>query len=117
MEVMKRAVLRFYEELGDYLPGDKKKRDFVLSFEGHVSIADLLKAVGVPASEVDLALCDSESVSLEHVVQDGDRLSIYPIFELLDIRGTTRVRTEPLRRTRQPGPAIAPTSGFRTPDS
>jgi uncharacterized protein len=100
MGFMKRAVLRFYEELNDYLPDNKKKRDFVCSFEGGISIADLLRAVGVPASEVDLVLCNSESVSLEDVVQDEDRLSIYPIFELFDLRGTTRVRAEPLKRAR-----------------
>ena len=98
---MKRAVLRFYEELNDHLPDDKKKRDFVCVFEGEPSIADLLKAVGVPGSEVDLVLCNSESVSLAHVIQNGDRLSIYPIFELFDLRGVTRVRQEPLKRARE----------------
>ncbi len=97
MKIMKRAVLRFYEELNEHLPDDKKKRDFVCSFAGSVTVSDLLKAVGVPPAEVDLVLCNSVSVELAHAVQDGDRLSIYPIFELFDIQGTTRVREQPLR--------------------
>ncbi len=96
MGIMKSAVLRFYEELNDHLPDDKKKHDFMCSFAGRVAVSDLLAAVGVPVSEVDLVLCNSESVDLAHVVQDGDRLSIYPIFELFDIRGTTRIRENPL---------------------
>ncbi len=117
MAVMKRAVLRFYEELNDYLPEDKKKRDFVCVFDGRPSVEDLLKAVGVPSSEVDLALCNSESVSLDHILQDGDRLSIYPIFELLDIQGSTRVRVSPLKRDRKQSPADGPTSAFPVPGS
>jgi uncharacterized protein len=117
MEVMKKAVLRFYEELNDYLPEDKKKRDFVCVFDGKPSVGDLLKAVGVPSSEVDLVLCNSESISLAHILQDGDRLSVYPIFELFDIQGSTCVRESPLKRTRQQNPAVGPTSAFPVPGS
>jgi hypothetical protein len=95
---MKQAHLRFYEELNEYLPEDKKKRSFVCRFEGEVTVAALLRAVGVPLSEVDLLLCGSEPVSPAQVVRDGDSISIYPVFESLDIAGTARVREEPLRR-------------------
>jgi hypothetical protein len=95
---MKQAYLRFYEELNDYLPEDKRKRSFVCRFEGEVTVAILLGAIGVPLSEVDLLLCSGESVSPAHVVCDGDHISVYPVFESLDIRGTARVREEPLRR-------------------
>ncbi len=95
---MKRAYLRFYEELNDYLPEDKKKVSFACGFGGRLTVASLLLATGVPVAEVDLVLCGSESVGLDHVVKDGDRIAIYPVFERLDLRGTTRVREEPLRR-------------------
>lgn len=95
---MKQAHLRFYEELNDYLPDDKKKRSFVCRFEGEVTLAILLRAAGVPLSEVDLLLCEGESVSPARVLRDGDHISIYPVFESLDIAGTARVREEPLRR-------------------
>lgn len=95
---MKRIQLRFYEELNNYLPEDKRKQSFACSFAGEVTVAILLKAAGVPVSEVDLVLCDSEPVGLDHVGQDGDRIAVYPVFKSLDLRGTTRVRDEPLRR-------------------
>jgi len=95
---MKQVYLRFYEELNDYLPEDKKKVSFACCFAGRLTVAALLEATGVPVAEVDLVLCGSESVGLDHVVKDGDRIAIYPVFELLDLRGTTRVREEPLRR-------------------
>jgi uncharacterized protein with PIN domain len=110
---MKQAHLRFYEELNDYLPEDRKKRSFVCRFEGEVTLAILLRAIGVPLPEVDLLLCEGEPVSPSHVVHDGDRISIYPVFESLDIAGTTRVREEPLR---QPcfvaGPGLERLAGY-----
>ncbi len=117
MAVMKKAVLRFYEELNDYLSEEKRKHDFTCGFDGNPSVEDLLRAIGVPASEVDLVLCNSESVSLTHLLHDGDRLSIYPIFELFDIEGATRVRTVPLKRARQHASAAGSTSAFRAPGS
>ena len=95
---MKRACLRFYEELNDYLPGDKQKRTFICRYEGEVTAAALLAAVGVPLSDIDLLLINDESVDPAHVVRNGDRMSCYPVFECFDIHGTAKVRQEPLRR-------------------
>jgi hypothetical protein len=36
------------------------------------------------------------SVAFSFLLKDGDRVSVYPIFERLDISGVTRVREEPL---------------------
>ncbi len=94
---MKYVQLRFYEELNDYLPEDKRKRSFSLSFAGEVTVGRLLKAVGVPFSEVDLVLCGGESVEFNHVVEDGKRIAVFPVFESLDLQGTTALRNEPLR--------------------
>ncbi len=94
---MKHVQLRFYEELNDYLPEDKRKRSFSLSFAGEVTVGRLLRAVGVPSSEVDLVLCGGESVEFDHVVEDGKRIAVFPVFESLDLQGTTAVRNEPLR--------------------
>jgi len=97
---MKQAHLRFYEELNDYLPGDKKKSSFVCRFEGELTAARLLHAIGVPLSEIDLLLCNGEAVDPMHAVCDGDRISVYPVFESFDIKGVTRAREEPLRQPR-----------------
>jgi len=95
---MNRAYLRFYEELNDYLPEDKKKRTFISCYEGEVTAAALLAAIGVPLSDIDLILINDESVGPAHVVRDGDRMSCYPVFECFDIQGASKVRKEPLRR-------------------
>ncbi|MBZ5499460.1 MAG: Mut7-C ubiquitin/RNAse domain-containing protein [Acidobacteriia bacterium] len=97
---MELAYLRFYEELNEYLPEDKRKRSFICRFSGEVTVARLLQVVGIPLREVDLIMCEGESVNGTHVVRNGDRIGFYPVFESFDIKGVTRMREEPLRRPR-----------------
>ena len=93
-------TLRFYEELNDFLPPGRRKLPFQVPFSLKRSVKDLIEALGVPHVEVDLILVNGESVSFEHPVADGDFISVYPVFELLDIRPLTRLRPEPLREPR-----------------
>jgi uncharacterized protein with PIN domain len=97
---VKSIVLRVYEELNVHLPEAKRKRGFVCRFEGVITVATLLGAIGIPLDEVDLILRNGESVKPETVVQDCDRISVYPVFEALDLGATTLVRSKPLRTPR-----------------
>ena len=97
---MAQATLRFYAELNDFLPPDRRHRPDTRSFVSHTSVKDLIEAAGVPHTEVDLVLVDGDSVDFSCQVCDGDRVSVYPVFESVDIRGVTRVRPEPLRQLR-----------------
>jgi hypothetical protein len=92
--------LRFYEELNDYLPPGKRKVEFEHAFEGHLSILDLLRVFNIPPEKVDLVLADGTSVDFSHRLRDGERISLYPVFELLDIRSVSRLRPIPLRETK-----------------
>jgi uncharacterized protein with PIN domain len=97
---MPTATFRFYEELNDFLPPERRKHDFDAVFKGRESVKDMIEAVGVPHTEVDLILVNGESVDFEYILQDGDRVSVYPVFECLDIRDVTHLRDLPLRETR-----------------
>ena len=94
------ATLRFYAELNDFLPFRGRFRTIERSFATRTSIKDLIEAAGVPHTEVDLALANGESVDFTHHVQDGDRISVYPVFESIDIGAVTKVRPKPLRDLR-----------------
>jgi hypothetical protein len=96
---MNEVQFRFYEELNDFLPPDRKKREFAVSFRSD-SIKDVIESLGVPHTEVDLILVNGESVDFSYLVRPGDRVSVYPVFESLDIGGMTRLRPQPLRRLR-----------------
>ena len=88
--------VRLYEELNDYLPEEKRKRTFNLSLKGPTTLKETIRLLGVPSEEVDLVLVNGESVPFTHIVQDQDRISIYPIFESLDISTVTRLRDRSL---------------------
>lgn len=92
--------LRFYEELNDYLAAEQRKRAFSVSFERGATIAEQLDLLGIPIEEVDLVLCNGASVGLSQALQDGDRLSVYPVFESFDIALIQRLRERPLRTPR-----------------
>lgn len=95
-----RAIFRFYEELNDFLPPERRKRDIELPFEPPVPVRHLIENLGVPHTEVEVILVNGLSVGLEHPVKDGDRVSVYPVFEALDITPLLRIRPKPLRNPR-----------------
>jgi len=95
-----RANFRFYEELNEHLPVERRKRTFSTSFRPPSTVEALIQALGVPPAEVDLILVNGESVGAAHLVSDGDRVSVYPMFESFDISPLVKLRNQPLRRVR-----------------
>ncbi len=96
----KYATLRFYEELNDFLVRDKRKTPFAYRFLGAPSIKDVIEALGVPHTEVDLILVNGWSVDFNYRLRHEDRVSVYPIFESLDISPLIHLREKPLRECR-----------------
>jgi hypothetical protein len=97
---MLQATFRFYEELNDFLPIEKRKRDFSASFPQQSTIEDVMASLGVPDAAIDLILVNGQSVDLSYPLQGGERISVYPVFESLDIRSATHLRPAPLRDLR-----------------
>jgi uncharacterized protein len=94
------SLFRFYQELNDFLPNEKKQKEFNYHFQGTPSIKDSIEAIGVPHTEVDLILVDGESVDFNYRLKGGEKISVYPVFESFDISGLNRLRPEPLRETK-----------------
>jgi uncharacterized protein with PIN domain len=94
---MYRITLRFYEELNDCIAPELRKKDIELVFPGARSVKDLIESLGVPHVEVDLILVNGRSVDFSYLVEDGDRISVYPVFESFDIGSVTRLRPAQLR--------------------
>jgi uncharacterized protein with PIN domain len=97
---VKRAFLRFYAELNDFLPPDRRMVSFPYDFFVAMPVREAIEAAGVPHTEVDLILVNGRSVDFSHVIEDGDRISVYPVFESMDITPVLRVRPRPLRQPR-----------------
>ncbi len=97
---MASAELRFYEELNDFLPPERRKRTIRHTCAEQATVKNAVESLGVPHTEVELVLVNGRSVGFAHRVQDGDRISVYPKFESLDISPLLRVRERPLREVR-----------------
>lgn len=94
---VKYTEFRFYEELNDFLPEDRKKRSFMYKYEGATSVKDAIEAIGVPHVEADLIIVDGKSVDFAYRLVGGERVAVYPVFESLDITPLVHLRPKPLR--------------------
>ena len=97
---MNHASFRFYAELNDFLPPHRKQVIFSHAFDGQPSVKDTIEALGVPHTEIDLILVNGESVDFSYRIKDGDQVSVYPMFESIDIAAILQVRPQPLREVR-----------------
>ena len=97
---MTTATFRFYEELNDFLPPERRRREFSVRCARAATTKHMIEALGVPHTEVELVLRNGESVGFGVVLHDGDRVAVYPKFESLDITPLLRVRERPLRELR-----------------
>jgi uncharacterized protein len=91
------AQFRFYSELNDFLPLQKRATQFEYSFSGSPSVKDAIEAIGVPHTEIDLIIVNGESVGFEYTLKNGDAVAVYPVFESFDISPVIKLRQAPLR--------------------
>jgi uncharacterized protein with PIN domain/sulfur carrier protein ThiS len=97
---MVKGIFRFYEELNDDLPQHQKKIDIETEFVGKRNIKETIEDFGVPSSSVDMVLVNGKPVDFQYILKDGDRVSVYPVFERLNIQSVSLLRKFPLRRIR-----------------
>ena len=91
------ATFRFYEELNDFLPPERRKREFASACARAATTKHMIEALGVPHTEVELILVNGESVGFDRLLEEGDRVAVFPKFEMLDVTPMLRVREHPLR--------------------
>jgi len=94
------ATFRFYEELNDFLAPARRRQEFTVPCARQATTKHMIEARGVPHTEVELILVNGESVDFDRLMQDGDRVAVYPRFEAMDVTPLLRVRDTPLRETR-----------------
>ena len=93
-------TIRFYEELNDFLHFSRRKKAFNIDLPGKRTIKDIIESLGVPHTEVDLILANQHPVYFDYHPVAGDYISVYPVFEALDIAGINLLRPKPLREPR-----------------
>lgn len=94
------AYFRFYAELNDHLAPADRFQTLERRFEVSSTVKDMIEGFGVPHAEIDLITANGASVDFNYRVRDGDRISVYPMFESIDITPELRVRPQALREPR-----------------
>jgi hypothetical protein len=97
---MKQAQFRFYAELNDFLARSRRQAEFAYPFSGSPAVKDAVEALGVPHTEVEVILVNGVSVPFDHPLRDGERVSVFPAFETLDLAPWVRLRPPLLRPVR-----------------
>lgn len=91
-----RVSIRFYASLNDLLPYRARQNTLSLHVPRHNTVKHLVESLGVPHTEIDLILVNGVSVPFSCIPNDGDHISVYPMFTSLDISPLLRLRSEPL---------------------
>jgi len=94
------ATFRFYEELNEFLPAERRRRPFDSCCARAATVKHMIEALGVPHTEVEIILVNGVSVGFDTLLRHGDRVAVYPKFEALDVTPLLRVRSKPLRTPR-----------------
>ena len=91
---MPRVTVRLYGDLAQ-LAGEADRRGIVeLGYPGTRTVKDLVESLGVPHTEVDLLLVDGESVGFDHRLDEGERVSVYPVFHDVAVDAISKVRPD-----------------------
>jgi len=99
-QVAEFVEVRVYAELGDFVAAENRGATVRRPVRAHQTVKDVIEAMGVPHTEIDLILIDGEPVDFAHRPHPGARIAVYPVFEALDISPIERLRPVPLRDPR-----------------
>ena len=76
---MKQAQFRFHAELNDFLAPKVKGATITCLINGDQSVKHLIESLGVPHPEVSRILVNESPVDFSYIVQDADKIDVYPI--------------------------------------
>lgn len=79
------ASLRFYGELNTYLRRSFRQRRLNISCPEQNTARNVIELLAIPVTDVDLIIVNGESEDFSYAVQQGDRISVYPLFRSIDI--------------------------------
>ena len=97
------ATFRFYGELNNFLPRERRGRELATPCARDATVKHMIEALGVPHTEVELVLANGEPAGFGRILLDGDRVAAYPafgLFELHRVASMQLLRHWPLERLR-----------------
>ena len=68
----------FHGKLNDFLPSGCRNTRLEIGFNHKTAVKHIIESLGVPHPEVGSILANTQSVSLEYPVRDGDQIEVFP---------------------------------------
>jgi len=81
---------RVYGYLNGFLPPVRRGSRFRHVLGTHRSVRDALAILGVPHSRVDVVVVNGTPVEFSYLLEEGDRVALYPAFRSIDLGDTVR---------------------------
>jgi uncharacterized protein len=97
---MASATFRFYGELNDFLARERRGNAFTTPCARAATTKHMVEALGVPHTEVELVLVNGEPAGLDDILEEGDRVAVYPRFTRLPVADVARLGQRPPGRAR-----------------
>jgi uncharacterized protein with PIN domain/sulfur carrier protein ThiS len=94
------ATFRFYGELNDFLARERRGHAIATPCARAATTKHMIEALGVPHTEVELVLVNGEPRGLDDILEEGDRIAVYPRFTTLDVADVARLDQRPPGRAR-----------------
>ncbi len=94
------ATFRFYGELNDFLARERRGHSFATPCARAATAKHMIEALGVPHTEVELVLLNGEPRGLDDILEEGDRIAVYPRFTAFDVADVARLDQRPPGRVR-----------------
>ena len=81
------VYLRFFGELNQFFEKENQ-RVRTIKYKDRQTIKDILEGIGVPHTEVYFLLKENQPISFNYLVENGDFISVYPIFRKINIESS-----------------------------
>lgn len=83
--------LRFYEELNEFIPEEKRKIRFSHTIPFRTSVKDLIESFNIPHTQVNMIIVNDEQRNFSYLVHDNDRISVYPFFHTFNVSSISKI--------------------------
>ena len=94
------ATFRFHDELNGFLSPMRREIEFSVSCARNATTKHMIEALGVPHTEVELITVHGAVAGFDRLLQDGDRVAVYPGLGATDAAPRGYLREWPLEATR-----------------
>lgn len=86
------ATFRFYAELNDFLTAERRQLEFACRCSRAATTKHMIEALGVPHTEVELILVNGSAAGFNRLLEEGDRVAVYPRWRTVDVASLPGLR-------------------------